>query len=176
MERLLVSLTQSSIKQLEQCDFQYDPREHMPPPASPSAISDSSSDDDDDDDEATEQANTNNAHDITITKDYDSIKYTGHSAGLQLVDHDIFKSKPFIRWPGRDDLVLKMMAQDELMIVRTSEDGNKVDSRLVDVGLSMRSAIFDQGRHGSHPAAATAPPPPSKTAPTKQMSDKMIGL
>ncbi|ORZ05238.1 fungal-specific transcription factor domain-domain-containing protein [Absidia repens] len=74
--------------------------------------------------------------------DYDSIKYTGQSAGLELLDHqDVFKSKPYIAWPGRPDMVLQMMADDQLMVVRTEKSvtTGKLDTRL-DVGISITSA------------------------------------
>ncbi|KAI9322175.1 fungal-specific transcription factor domain-containing protein [Dichotomocladium elegans] len=185
MERLLVSLTNMSLKDLERNDFCFDRNTHQQqqqgrrqprnksaihstsssPPLTlqPTESSDSSSSEEDDDDEFAP------ASEMSFKmRDYDSIKYTGHSAGLQLVDHDIFKSKPYICWPGRDDLVIQMMAQDELMIVRTSESG-KTDVRL-DVGLSMRSAIFDQRR--SHPPRS----PTVIKRPANHMLDKMIGL
>ncbi|KAI9253784.1 fungal-specific transcription factor domain-containing protein [Phascolomyces articulosus] len=176
MEQLLVSLTNSSIKDLEKHDFQY---EILPDTAlaaaaatsvtSPPAPSDSSSDDDeDDDDDFDPTADIQQQLTNLDLKDYDSIKYTGHSAGLQVVDHDIFKSKPYIRWPGRDNVVLQMMGQDELMIVHTG----KPDARL-DVGLSMRSSVFDiDHEQRSH----TSTSPTVNKRPSKQLSDKMIGL
>ena len=190
MEQLLVSLTNSSIKELEKTDFQY---EILPETAltaatttstfsaaaaaaaapvavsSPPAPSDSSSEDDEDDeDDFDPTADIQQQLTKLDLKDYDAIKYTGHSAGLQVVDHDVFKSKPYIRWPGRDNVVLQMMGQDELMIVHTG----KPDTRL-DVGLSMRSSVFDNDHdQRSHPSSS----PTANKRPTKQLSGKMIGL
>ncbi|KAG2223434.1 hypothetical protein INT45_001740, partial [Circinella minor] len=183
MEQLLISLTNSSIKELEKNDFQY---EILPDKAlaaatatssfaaaatvsSPPAPSDSSSEDDEDDeDDFDPTADIQQQLTKLDLKDYDTIKYTGHSAGLQVIDHDVFKSKPYIRWPGRDNVVLQMMGQDELMIVHTG----KPDTRL-DVGLSMRSSVFDNGHdQRSHPSSS----PTVNKRPTKQLSDKMIGL
>ncbi|KAI9493352.1 fungal-specific transcription factor domain-containing protein [Zychaea mexicana] len=181
MEQLLVSLTSASIKELEKHDFKYDilpdgaiasgaNTSAVLDAASPPAPSDSSSDDDeddDDDDDFDPTADLQQRLTHLDLKDYDSIKYTGHSAGLQVVDHDVFKQQPYIRWPGRDNVVLQMMGQDDLMIVQTG----KPDARL-DVGLSMRSTVFDSDDHRSHPSAS----PTANKMPSKQLSDKMIGL
>ncbi|KAI7863659.1 fungal-specific transcription factor domain-containing protein, partial [Spinellus fusiger] len=100
-------------------------------------------------------------------EEYDSIKYTGQSAGLQLLDQELFKYKTFVRWPGRSDLVLQMMADDELMVMRTDNKATGQES-LLDVGLSMRSAIFD------------TPSPSLEKSPLQKVSqstaDKMIAL
>ncbi|KAL0091320.1 fungal-specific transcription factor domain-containing protein [Phycomyces blakesleeanus] len=119
MESLLVSLTRSSIKELEQMDFRLKTVQVETKSPSPGP-SDSSSEEEE--------------------MEYDSIKYTGQSAGLQLLDQELFKAKPYVRWPGRDDLVLQMMAHNELMVVRKDTNGSQ---ETLDVGLSMRSSIFD---------------------------------
>ncbi|KAG0168487.1 hypothetical protein DFQ30_004722 [Apophysomyces sp. BC1015] len=170
MESLLMSLTNSSIKELERKDFQAAALRQSSI-SSPPAASDSSSSEDDyeeeDDEDDFEIAEAGDRLAVLEIKDYDSIKYTGQSAGLQLTCDDLFKSKPYIPWPGREGIVLKKMAHDELMIVRTTTSG-KADTRL-DVGLSMRSAIFDQPRSQSSPTCALKKP-------TKQLTDRMIGL
>ncbi|KAF7730685.1 hypothetical protein EC973_001634 [Apophysomyces ossiformis] len=170
MESLLISLTNSSIKELERKDFQIAAL-RQPSLSSPSAASDSSSSDEDDEEE--EDRDDFGIEDqgdrlaVLDIKDYDSMKYTGQSAGLQLTCDDLFKSKTYIPWPGREDVVLKRMAHDELMIVRTKTSG-KADQRL-DIGLSMQSAIFDQPRSQPSPTFGLKKP-------TKQLVDKMIGL
>ncbi|CAO0803071.1 unnamed protein product [Mucor circinelloides] len=162
MESLLTALTNCSIKDLERNDFQY--AGHIQPSSPPNA-SDSSSDDEEDDSE----------HDFDplheATKDYDSLKYTGQSsAGLKLFNNDVFKSQSTIPWPGRENIVLKLMAHDELMIVRTEKSSTTGKSdMLFDVGLSMRAPLSDTQK-----SINTLQKNPKK--PAKHQLDKMIGM
>ncbi|KAI8093913.1 fungal-specific transcription factor domain-containing protein [Halteromyces radiatus] len=105
-------------------------------------------------------------------QDYDGIKYTGKSAGLQLIDQDLFKSKSFIPWPGRQDMVLQMMADDQLMVVRTekSPTTGKVGTRL-DVGISISSSIGTN--HSSSPILSNHQ---YDNKPSKSLIDNMIEL
>jgi hypothetical protein len=157
MESLLAALTNCSIKDLERNDFQY--AGHVQP-TSPLNPTDSSSSSDEEDDFCP---------DTKPVKDYDSIKYTGHSsAGLRLFDNDLFKSQSSIPWPGRQDTYLKLMAQDELMIVRTEK--GKPDM-LLDVGLSMRAPLFaNDASRFAHASGSNA------RKPAKHQLDKIIGL
>ncbi|KAG0175939.1 hypothetical protein DFQ28_007973 [Apophysomyces sp. BC1034] len=131
MEALLTELTHSSIKDLERNDFQLPCQKALPPF------------DDNDNDEYCEEDDTSDEEDeldrlsmkerlaSLDEKDFDSIRYTGHSAGLKLFDQGMFKSKPYIQWPGRDDVVLQMMSQNELMVVRTERSATgKYDTKL----------------------------------------------
>lgn len=162
MESLLSALTNCSIKDLERNDFQY--AGHIQPSSPPNA-SDSSSEDEDDDSE----------HDFDplneATKDYDSLKYTGQSsAGLKLFNNDIFKSQSTIPWPGRENIVLKLMAQDELMIVRTEKSSTTGKSdMLFDVGLSMRAPLFDKQKSRISLLK-------NAKKPARHQLDKMIGM
>jgi hypothetical protein len=100
-------------------------------------------------------------------QDYDSLKYTGQSAGLELLDQeDVFKSKPYIAWPGRQDVVLQKMADDQLLVVRTekSPTSGKLDTRL-DVGISITSAIATSTATPV-PQPSSPPPPPFTASPT----------
>ncbi|KAI8384440.1 fungal-specific transcription factor domain-containing protein [Radiomyces spectabilis] len=183
METLLMSLTNVPIKELERNNFQLTGRTQRVM-ASPVDESDSSSEDDDEDDDdeqgGDDVAIYDSHSDPTLDirdrlsglniRDYDTLKYTGQSAGLQLFDNDLFKSKTFVRWPGRDDVVLQMMADDELMVVRTDTTASGKPDKRLDVGISMRSAIFDNPRSCSPPSSATL------KKPSKQLMDKMIGL
>lgn len=166
-----MALTKLSIKELESNDFKYDVRLHatnLPPVAS-----DSSSDDDDDDDEDDFDPTADIQERLTNLdiKDYDTIKYSGQSAGLELVENCVLKTRPYVQWPGRKDVVLQVTNQNELLIVRT--DRGAAGKRL-DVGLSMNSAIFDEPPWPSSLShrARTA----SSKKPAKPLSDKLIDL
>lgn len=184
-------ITKLSIKDLERTDFQYNhaqqPNNTKPTTtsarttaatapaaataaattreASPFDSSDSSSDDDEYDDDDFDPENN---HDLDV-RDYDGLRYSGQSAGLPLVDESMFQSKSYLPWPGRDDVVLKMMAQDEVMIVKTSP-GKKGDTKHLDVGLSMRTALLE--RPLSPPTRRSATPLRASQA----LSDEMMDL
>lgn len=120
---------------------------------------DSSLEDDDEDSEYSNSQRNNSTDDISAIvnmeetlanlnlEDYDSIKYTGHSAGLQLLDENLFKSKSYVQWPGRQDVALRLMAPNELLVIRSADRSisgkKKLDTRL-DVGFSLTSSIFDE--------------------------------
>ncbi|ORY89565.1 fungal-specific transcription factor domain-domain-containing protein [Syncephalastrum racemosum] len=197
MEKLLMYITKLSIKDLEQTDFQYHAKLNAnkstttttttttsTTPASTAAAaaavaaqreaspfdsSDSSSDDDDDEYDDDDFDPTATSHDGLDVRDYDGLRYSGQSAGLPLVDESMFQSKSYLPWPGRDDVVLKMMAQDEVMIVKTSS-GKKGDTRHLDVGLSMRTALLE--RPLSPPARRSNLPLKASQA----LSDEMVDL
>ncbi|CAO3641248.1 unnamed protein product [Mucor fragilis] len=162
MESLLSALTNCSIKDLERNDFQY--AGHIQPSSPPNA-SDSSSEEDEDDFEP----GFDPLHEAT--KDYDSLKYTGQSsAGLKLFNNDVFKSQSSIPWPGRENIVLKLMAHDELMIVRTEKSSTTGKSdMLFDVGLSMRAPLSDKQKSINTLQK-------SIKKPAKHQLDKMIGM
>ncbi|KAI8379646.1 fungal-specific transcription factor domain-containing protein [Radiomyces spectabilis] len=114
-------------------------------------------DDDDNDNYSEEETNQKDPHaaDRSVTleekladlsiEDYDSLKYAGKSAGLNtLLDEQVFKSKSYIAWPGRDDVVLQRMSQSELMIVRTGRSASGKSGTRLNVGISMRSGVFDE--------------------------------
>lgn len=114
--------------------------------------------------------------------DYDSIKYTGLSAGLQLVDQNLFKSKSYVQLPGREHIALQLMSQNELLVVRSdpsSAPGKKPDTRL-DVGFSLTSTIFDKKKsndtwylgNDTHASSKSL----IKDLPTKSVVDKAIKL
>ncbi|KAI8881510.1 hypothetical protein K501DRAFT_334674 [Backusella circina FSU 941] len=160
MELLLSSLTNRSIKDLEQDDFRVDSLNDQ----CYNSYDESNVENDDDDSanstDEYEDMSENQKDDLSDTfstmeetlanlklEDYDSIKYIGSSAGLQLIDQSLFKSKPYVHLPGRKDVVLKLMAENELMVVRSdrSVSGKKSDTRL-DVGFSLCSTIFDESK------------------------------
>jgi hypothetical protein len=160
MESLLAALTNCSIKDLERNDFQY--AGHVQPTSPPNQSDSSSEEDEDEEDD-------NDFCPETPVKDYDSIKYTGHSsAGLRLFDSDIFKSQSTIPWPGRQDAYLKLMAKDELMIVRTEKGKSDM---LLDVGLSMRAPLF-----ANNASRYTFVRNNARKSASKHQVDKIIGL
>lgn len=162
MEALLTYLTKSSIKDLERNDFQYNGCVQQPYPTN-SSNSDSSSEDELDDFEPT-----------TMMKDYDSIKYTGESSiGSKLFDSTIFKGQSSIPWPGRNDIVLKLMSQDELMIVRTEKSSLTGKSDMfLDVGLSMNAPLSNDHTANSFASLSQR----NMKKPPKYHVDKMIGM
>lgn len=139
MESLLAALTKCSVKDLERNNYQHPGYTRS---ASPSSIqTDSSSDEEDESDSDETQQDL-------VSKDYDSIRYTGHSStGVRLFVNDIFQSQSSIPWPGRDNIVLKLMSQDELMIVRTEKSLTTGKSDMyLDVGLSMHTSAYNSNK------------------------------
>lgn len=157
MESLLISLTKTSIKDIERNDFRLEALRHYEQDQEFNDNQDCDEDDqdngienDEDDveeadlteDDSIESLNHDSMEETLANlnlDDYDSIKYTGHSAGLQLIDQNLFKSKSYVQWPGREDVALRLMSQNELLVIRSS---GKKDTRL-DVGFSLNSSIFD---------------------------------
>jgi hypothetical protein len=155
MESLLTCLTKTSIKDIERNDFRpenyvkdYQHSNYNIMDNDHSSIEDEEEDDDDDSsDYSHSQRNTSTTETMNMDEtlanlkldDYDSIKYTGHSAGLQLLDEKLFKSKNYVQWPGREDVALQLMSQNELLVVRTSSS----NTNRIDVGFSLSSTIFD---------------------------------
>lgn len=162
MESLLTSLTKTSIKDIERNDFRFDVLKHHGKDRDYGQQHSHDDDDEQEDEEDEEQQEDDDVEEADLTEDdsiessnhdsmedtlanlniddYDSIKYTGHSAGLQLIDQSLFKSKPYVQWPGREDVALRLMSQNELLVIRSS---GKKDTRL-DVGFSLNSSIFDE--------------------------------
>ncbi|KAI8138628.1 fungal-specific transcription factor domain-containing protein [Fennellomyces sp. T-0311] len=156
MEKLLTSLTNSSIKELERNDFQFDENRRKKGKARAANVDDqdessTTSPDDNDDDEyddddvsiGSNMSNPNVSLEERLSnldiKDYDAITYTGRSASMELLNTEMFRFKPFVAWPGRSDVALQLTAQNELMVVR-SIDG---PATRLDIGLSMRSGGAD---------------------------------
>ncbi|KAF7729782.1 hypothetical protein EC973_003861 [Apophysomyces ossiformis] len=168
METLLTELTRSSIKELEQNDFQL-PCQKLSRPLRNNSNSKDHDENDNSSDEEDEPERINRREKLATLdeKDYDSIKYTGHSAGLKLFDQGLFKSKPYIQWPGRDDVVLQMMSQNELMIVRKDYSSKGGRESKLDVGLSMWSGCLN-GDKRQIPQMIEKPP--------KEMCDKMLQI
>ncbi|KAG2237037.1 hypothetical protein INT48_001805 [Thamnidium elegans] len=135
MESLLAALTQCTIEDLERNGFQYAGHKRT---NSPTIQTDTSSDEED-------EIDLENSESEEISDRYDSIKYTGQSsAGLNLFDNELFKSQSTVPWPGREDIVLKLMSDDELMIIQTEKSKSGKPGILLDVGLSMKAPVFDR--------------------------------
>lgn len=87
------------------------------------------------------------AHDIEerlsniSLENYDTIKYTGSSAGLRVLDKSVFKDGRVV-WPGRDNVVLQMLPHDELVVLKTdvSKAGNPEVQ--MGIGIGMQMGIF----------------------------------
>ncbi|KAI8080732.1 fungal-specific transcription factor domain-containing protein [Gilbertella persicaria] len=160
MESLLTSLTNQSIKDIERNDFRIEAyankqdQYHL-------VNEHNELDDEDDEEEEVEEEDESSASDVSSTQsskcisiantlanlnldDYDALKYTGNSAGLQLIDQSLFKSKPYVQLPGREDVALRLMPQNELLVVRTDCSGKKKSNTRLDVGFSLNSSIFDE--------------------------------
>lgn len=160
MESLLTALTNCTIAHLERNDFQYAGHRRS---NSPPVQTDSSSDEDEETDFDTREQGINNG--------YDSIKYTGQSStGLRLFDN-AFKGQSSIPWPGRENIVLKLVSQDELMIVRTEKSSMAEKSDvLLDVGLSMRIPLSTSSGKPERVLLK------SVSKPTAHQLDEMIGM
>lgn len=182
MENLLTLLTQRSIKELEKEDFRID--EKMAVLGSDDDECDfngsnnhNGTDNDEEEDPAyseTDEANqaSDGADETEVSLEerlaklnianYDDITYTGRSASIKLIDPELFRSKPYVPWPGRDDVALQLTAQNELVVVRTA----KTDTKL-DIGLSMHSLSL----HNPTPV-----PTHHHGRPTSAFIDKMIDV
>ncbi|KAI9274627.1 fungal-specific transcription factor domain-containing protein [Phascolomyces articulosus] len=229
MEKLLTSLTNASIKELEKNDFQLDQtkkkgkaravpsslnrRRHRRRPMSTeedeeiphddddshsdaSSNDDDNDDDDDDDDNVSIESQTssnNNIPNIPLEerlsnldiKDYDAITYTGRSASMDLIHtgtdlYRLFNQKPYIVWPGRDDVVIQLTAQNELMIIRSivenptssSTSSNTNTTTRLDIGLSMRSGGADINATTKDENEMTL----NLTPPSKKEQEKIIAF
>ncbi|KAI8378563.1 fungal-specific transcription factor domain-containing protein [Blakeslea trispora] len=163
MESLLTSLTNQSIKDIERNDFRIDAfatnrnETTIHTHAHTQEYHEEEEDDEEEEDESSvsdESTHSSSKQNIEDTlanldlDDYDTLRYTGHSAGLQLIDQKLFKSKAYVPLPGRDDVALRLMSQNELLVVRTGR--KKPDTRL-DVGFSLSSSIFDEKNHQLQP-------------------------
>ncbi|KAI7888893.1 fungal-specific transcription factor domain-containing protein [Mucor mucedo] len=160
MELLLIALTNCSIAHLERNDFQY--TGHSQPNSPPIQTDLAPGENEDSDFDKREQ---------DMNKDYDCIKYTGQSStGLRLFDN-AFKDQSSIPWPGRENIVLKLVSQDELMIVRTEKSSMaKKSDILLDIGLSMRIPL------SSRPEKLGSAFLKSASKPTAHQLDEMIGI
>lgn len=164
MESLLTSLTNASIKDIERNDFRAETylnaasyrttvkaNDYNDVDGDDSSLEEEEEEEEEEDDSSDYSQHYNSSDkDINTmdealanlsVNDYDGIKYTGHSAGLQLLDEKLFKSKTYLPLPGREDVALQLMSENELLVVRTA-NGKKTDTRL-DVGFSLSSTIFD---------------------------------
>ncbi|KAG1452549.1 hypothetical protein G6F56_007789 [Rhizopus delemar] len=152
MEALLIRLTNKSIKEIEEGDFTIESMVQNPPKYM-SDDDDSSIDDDDDiDDIEDEQVKPKSMEEAIAnlsSEDYDSIKYTGISAGIQLQNNDLFKTASYVQCPGRQDVALKMMPQKELLVVQANASSLSGKYTRLDVGFSLTSSIFDTKRDAS---------------------------
>ena len=155
MESLLTAITNCSIKELEANNFQYAGHIHSFTPN----ISDSSEDEEESPSES-----------FTREK-YDCMRYAGNSSsGVKLFDEQIFQSNSTIPWPGRQDVELRMMSQDELAIVQTQKCvATGKTSTHIDVGLSMQGPSHGLDFHSSKSSNC-------KKKPARHQLDKMIGL
>ncbi|OBZ85388.1 hypothetical protein A0J61_06569, partial [Choanephora cucurbitarum] len=155
MESLLTAITNCSIKELEANNFQYARHIHSFTPN----ISDSSEDEEESPSES-----------FTREK-YDCMRYAGNSSsGVKLFDEQIFQSNSTIPWPGRQDVELRMISQDELAIVQTQKCvATGKTSTHIDVGLSMQGPSHGLDFHSSKSSNC-------KKKPARHQLDKMIGL
>ncbi|OBZ89611.1 Nitrogen assimilation transcription factor nit-4 [Choanephora cucurbitarum] len=184
MENLLTSLTNQSIKDIERNDFRIDAfavnRNQTPIHTQAYQEDDEEEEEEEEEDESsisdesTHSSKLNSSIEDTLANldldDYDTLKYTGHSAGLQLIDQKLFKSKTFVPLPGRDDVALRLMSQNELLVVRTGK--KKPDTRL-DVGFSLNSSIFDEKHNQLQLNSARSS---SIDLPTRSIVEKAYGL
>lgn len=162
MESLLAALTQCTIEDLERNDFQYAGHKRT---TSPTIQTDTSSDEED-------EIDLPDSDSEDISDHHDSIKYTGKSsAGLNLFNSELFKSRSTVPWPGREGIVLKLMSDDELMIIQTEKSKSGKLGTLLDVGLAMKSSVFDQKSDLTHSSNIKA-----LKKPARHQLDQIIGM
>ncbi|KAI8375235.1 fungal-specific transcription factor domain-containing protein [Blakeslea trispora] len=156
MESLLTAITNCSIKELEANNFQYAGHIHSFTPN----VSDSSSEDEDE-----------SAYESLAREKYDCMRYAGNSSsGAKLLDEHIFQAQSSIPWPGRRDVELRMMSQNELAVVQTQKCATTgKTSTHIDVGLSMQGPSHDLNSHSLKHSDC-------KKKPARHQLDKMIGL
>lgn len=152
MEALLTQLTKKSIREIEENDFciekcRYDMIDDN--------LSTSTSSGDEDEEEINKHRQPQHSSiEETLAnldlEDYDSIKYTGISAGIHLFNDDLFKSKSFVQCPGRKDVALQLMPQNEILVVQTNASSITGKYTRLDVGFSLTSSIFDQQHKKEH--------------------------
>ncbi|KAG0755464.1 hypothetical protein G6F62_008686 [Rhizopus arrhizus] len=148
MEALLTRLTNKSIQEIEEGDFSIERLvQHQENYSSEDDDDDDSSSFDDDEEDQYQEKDQYYSMEEAIAnlnlEDYDSIKYTGVSAGIQLHDKNLFKTKSFIQCPGRQDVALQMMPQNELLVVQRNASSLSGKYTRLDVGFSLTSSIFD---------------------------------
>ncbi|KAI9245767.1 fungal-specific transcription factor domain-containing protein [Sporodiniella umbellata] len=184
MEALLTHLTNKSIQEMEANDFAIESRAQCTPKYT-SDDDDSSFDDDDDDELEEEEERARSLRGGTSSmeeaianlnsEDYDSIKYTGLSAGIRLENNDLFKTASYVPCPGRQDVALKIMPQKELLVVQANASSLSGKYTRLDVGFSLTSSIFDTKRDTPH-ALHLTPGSLTHTAPLTSCIKKAIDL
>lgn len=151
MELLLTSLTKKSIQELENSDYSLDSLASVDEiQLVKNEIRNDNDEESQSDTSDYEQGTTGNVNmEETVAnlglEDYDSLKYTGQSACFQLIDHNLFPAKNILHLPGREDVVFKLMPENELLVIRSNAGKRKHSTRL-DIGFSLNSSIFDEAR------------------------------
>jgi hypothetical protein len=83
-------------------------------------------------------------------ENYDAIKYTGASAGLRVLDKSLFKDGQ-VAWPGRQNVVLKMLPHDEVVVLKTDVSKSGSPQVKMGIGIGMQMGIFGSDSKGWSP-------------------------
>lgn len=182
MELLLTSLTKLSVQELEKKDYRLDSRTTIDKVNEIRNDYDDNEDDDevlsdisdmksiDDDYNHNDSSMEDTLANLNLD-DYDSLKYTGQSACFQLLDRNLFTSKNILHLPGREDVVFKLMPENELLVIRSNS--GKRNTRL-DVGFSLNSSIFDEKKNQDHHSLDTTMS--KRTLPSEKLIEKAYHL
>jgi hypothetical protein len=83
----------------------------------------------------------------------DTIKYTGSSAGLRVLNKSLFKDGQVL-WPGRQNVVLQMSPQDEVVVLKTDLSESGSPQIKMGIGIGMQMGIFESNTKGWSPDTA----------------------
>ncbi|KAG2187575.1 hypothetical protein INT44_005264 [Umbelopsis vinacea] len=83
-------------------------------------------------------------------ENYDTIKYTGSSAGLRVLNKSLFKDGQVL-WPGRQNVVLQMLPQDEVVVLKTDLSESGSPQVKMGIGIGMQMGIFGSDTKGWSP-------------------------
>ncbi|CAO3680463.1 unnamed protein product [Umbelopsis ramanniana] len=86
-------------------------------------------------------------------ENYDAIKYTGSSAGLRVLNKSLFKDGQVL-WPGRQNVVLQMLPQDEVVVLKTDLSESGSPQVKMGIGIGMQMGIFGSDTKGWSPDSA----------------------
>lgn len=86
-------------------------------------------------------------------ENYDTIKYTGSSAGLRVLNKSLFKDGQVL-WPGRQNVVLQMLPQDEVVVLKTDLSESGSPQVKMGIGIGMQMGIFGSDTKGWSPDSA----------------------
>ncbi|ORX56215.1 hypothetical protein DM01DRAFT_299585 [Hesseltinella vesiculosa] len=107
-------------------------------------------------------------------KEYDTLRYSGMSAGIRDLHEDLFKKNSCISWPGRNDTMIQLMPNQQLMVVRTEKSSTGKLDTFLGVGLSISSGVMSSS--SNQRSSVSYPLSPDNGKPSKAVLDKTIEM